>query len=337
VSAAPRRTPARRAPALLSAAALGLACAAPAPTLVQIGEGRPAMGTVLEITLVASDAVEARDAIARCFAETERLEAIFTTWREDGELALLNARAGQGPQPASPELVRILLDARRLSRDTGGTFDVSVGPVVSLWREAERRGRLPSDAELAAARSRIGAQAFTVDEAAARVALATGAAIDLGGLAKGWTLDRLGELLARRGIDRALLNFGGSSLLALGPPLDGAFWRAAVEEGPVLALLDTSVSISSSFGQHFAVEGRELAHIVDPRTGAPLERRQRAIVIAADGASAEAWSKAFVVLPPGDSARGLLRAGEIEVNVDGVEPAVRTPGFDRYVAAEAAP
>jgi FAD:protein FMN transferase len=326
------------------AAAMEPGCAAPAagpavnaPGLVQVTEGRPAMGTVLEITLVAAGEAEAHAVIERCFAETGRLEMLFTTWREDGELARLNARAGQGPQHASPELVRIVRDALRLSRETDGSFDVTVGPLMALWREAARRNRLPSAFELWHARERVGRGVVHLDDEPGRIALERGAALDLGGFAKGWTLDRLGELLARAGIHRALLNFGGSSLLALGAPLDASRWRVAVDAGPLLAWTDRSVSISSAFGQSFHVEGHEFAHIVDPRSGSPVQRRQRAIVVAPDGATAEAWSKAFVVLPLSDSSARLARTSELAVSVDDAGVAVRSPGFGRYVADEPAP
>jgi thiamine biosynthesis lipoprotein len=307
-----------------------------APGLVQITVGRPAMGTILEITLVAAGEAEARRVIERCFAETERLETILTTWREDGELARLNAKAGQGPQRASPELLWIVRDALRLSRETDDTFDVTVGPIVALWRAAERHNRLPSAAEIEEVRTHVGARVVHLDHERGRIALERGAAIDLGGFAKGWTLDRLGELLAREGIERGLLNFGGSSLLALGSPLDAPRWRVAVDAGPMLAFTDRSMSISSAFGQSFHVEGIELAHIVDPRSGLTVKWRQRAIVVAPDGATAEAWSKAFVVLPWETSAR-FAHSGELEVSVDNQGAAVSSSGFQRYVADEAAP
>ena len=292
------------------------------------------MGTVLEITLVASDEAKARAAIERCFAETERLEMIFTTWREDGELARLNAKAGQGPQRASPELVRILGDARRLSRDTGGTFDISVGPIVSLWREAERRDRLPAPAEIEHARRTVGTNAFDLDASASRVELRQGASLDLGGFAKGWTLDRLAELLAGEGVGRALLNFGGSSLLALGFPLDAPSWRVAVDDGPLLALRDRSVSISSALGQGFEIGNAMFGHIVDPRSGLTVDRRQRAIVIAADGATAEAFSKTFVVLDVHESARLFDVALELEASIDASGASFESRGFAHHVASE---
>ena len=262
---------------------------------VQITEGRPAMGTVLEITVVARGEARARDVLQRCFAETERLEAIFTTWREDGELARLNANAGRGPQPVSTELLRILLDSQRFARETDGVFDVTVEPLLRLWREAGERRAMPSDPAVSAARARVGAARVEIDADAGTVALAEGMAASLGGIAKGWTLDELAELLREAGISRALLNFGGSSLHAMGVPLDAAAWRVATESGVLDLAPGSDVSISSSFGQFVEIEGERFSHIVDPRSGWPIRREVRATAWAASGAEAEVASTAQVV------------------------------------------
>ena len=278
-----------------SALCAALACATPS-ALVQVTEGRPLMGTILEITLVTNDPARAHALIEHCFAETARLEMIFTTWRPDGELARLNAKAGQGPQPASPELVRILLDAQRFARDTGGAFDVTVGPLVELWRDAGKRGVLPTNAETAAARARVGAERIRIDAVRSTIALEAGMSVDLGGLAKGWTLDRLGESLRRERIDRAFLNFGGSSLLAIGAPQGAEVWRVALDSGEIVELQpESNLSISSSLGQFVEIDGTRFSHIIDPRTGWPTRSARSAQIEAPDGAIAEAWSTALVV------------------------------------------
>jgi len=253
------------------------------------------MGTVLEITLVARSEAHARVLIERCFAETERLEMIFTTWREDGELARLNAKAGQGPQPASPELVRILLEAQRFTRETHGSFDVTIGPLVQLWRDAGERGVLPREDEIANVRVRVGAARMQIDEQHGRIALAVGMSADLGGFAKGWALDRLAELLRGAGTERALLNFGGSSLAALGTPLDAARWRVRNRDELLELPAGANVSISESFGQLVELGGQRLGHIIDPSTGWPIRREVRAVTRAATAALAEVGSKLFVI------------------------------------------
>ncbi|MFI5318928.1 MAG: FAD:protein FMN transferase [Myxococcota bacterium] len=310
--------------AALCAAALALACAAPAhepafdAPLVQITEGRPAMGTVLEITLVAADEATAHAAIERCFAEALRLEMIFTTWRDDGELARLNALAGRGAQRASPELVRILRDAQRLARDTGGAFDVSVAPLLALWREGERTQTLPSAQRIAAARARVGAARIGIDEARGTVALEAGTSLDLGGIAKGWALDRLGESLRAEGFERVLLDFGGSSLHARGSPLDARAWRVAAADGEILELGDADLSFSSSLGQSVEVAGERFGHIVDPRTGEPISRAVSVSVAAPNGAIAEGFSTALVVLGREGLTQELCAAGlRVRLEQDG--------------------
>lgn len=272
-------------------------------------QGRPSMGTVLEITVVSDDSAEAEAALAACFAHAEMLEGLFTTWREDAALAALNRRAGGEAREVPRPLARILADAVALARDTRGAFDPTVGPLVRLWRTARESGRWPSDEALAQARARTGFAGIEIDGTKVRLAR-SGMSVDLGGFAKGWTLDRLGELLDDRGIERALLSFGQSSLLAIGEPEDGPVWRVRVRDpsggyAGVASLRDLSISVSESFGDSALVEGKRLGHVIDPRSGRALDRRTGAVIAAKSGAVAEAWSKALLVLPPGE-AFGLL-------------------------------
>jgi thiamine biosynthesis lipoprotein len=288
-------------------------------------DGRPSMGTLLEITVVSDDAGQARAALDACFARAEAMERIFTSYREDSALLQLNRRAGGELSEVPPELARILADAVALAQDTAGSFDPTVGPLVELWREAGEAKRWPTPEELAAARARIGYAGIEVDGDKARLAR-EGMSADLAGFAKGWTLDRLGELLDEHDIERALLSYGQSSLLALGEPEDGPVWRVLVRDpsggyAGVASLRDVSVSVSESFGESAVVEGNRLGHLIDPRSGMPLDRQTGAVIVARTGAAAEAWSKALLVLPP-DEAFGLL------VDQEGIEAMLLEPdGF----------
>jgi thiamine biosynthesis lipoprotein len=290
------------------------------------------MGTVLEITLVSEDARRARDALAACFVRARELEAIFTTWDPESPLVRMNRAAGGALRDVPPELVRILGDAVTLSRRTAGSFDPTVGPLVDLWRAARRSGEWPPAEALAAAWAAVGVDGIELVDGRARLAR-PGMAVDLGGFAKGWTLDRLGELLERHGIERALLSYGQSSLLALGAPEDGPAWRVLVRDprggyAGVASLRDVSLSVSESLGESAVVEGRRLGHLIDPRTGRPLARRSAAVVAASTGAAAEAWSKALLILPR-ERAFALLADAEgvdaLLLEPDGARHA--TPGF----------
>jgi len=283
----------------LLAALAALACVAP-PPLAEISDGRPAMGTILEITLFAPATASARETLDELFALALRLDASLTLYDPHSELSRLNRSAGHGAISVDPELAKILAASVGYTRLTRGAFDVTVGPLVALWTHAGQTGVLPSARELARARARVGASQIQV-EGSEIALLHEGVSVDLGGIAKGWALDRMLPLLRERGIACALLDFGQSSVWALGAPPGAAGWRL-LARGPdesalgVLTLVDQALSISGSLGQWALIGGRRYGHIVDPRSGLALERRRQALVVAPNAALAEALSKALLIL-----------------------------------------
>jgi thiamine biosynthesis lipoprotein len=286
--------------ALAGLALLVLACTRPPAPPIEVSDGRPAMGTVLEITLHALSAEQGREALEELFAIAARLDAALTLYDPGSDLSRLNAAAGRGPIAVAPELERILTDAVAYARLTRGSFDVTVGPLVRLWREAGETGIAPTAAALAQARARVGAAQIAVGEG--RAALAhEGVSVDLGGLAKGWALDQMLPRLRARGIEHALLDFGQSSTWALGAPPGAPGWRllARAPDGGglgVLTLSGQALSVSGSLGQFVEIGGRRYGHVLDPRSGLPLERRRQALVVAPNAALAEALSKALLIL-----------------------------------------
>jgi len=285
----------------LACGLVALACASPSPEpSATASDGRQAMGTVLELTLVGPDAEALEGALARLFAEVARLEALLSDWDPTSEVARLNASAGRGRRSVAPEVAELLGRSRALTRLTRGSFDVTVGPLVSLWREAGLRAELPTRAALASALRRVGGEGIFVG-ADGSVALPEGASVTLGGVAKGYALDRLLPLLGAAGVEAALLSFGESSTWALGAPPGTSGWRllARAPQGGfagVLTLRDRALSVSGSFGSFSEIEGRRFGHVLDPRSGEPLEQESEALVVAPDATLAEALSKALLVL-----------------------------------------
>ena len=289
------------------ALALGLAVATLAcgPEPAPVSDGRYVMGTVLEITLEGVSPGEGRALLDELYAEAERLEQLFSRHRQDSELSLLNGRAGAGRQPVDPDLARLLAESVELAAVTEGAFDVTVGPLVGLWWQAAERGTPPSALEIAAARARVGAGRLRVgrDDAGPWAQLEAGMSVDLGGVAKGYTLDRLAERLRTAAVRSALLSFGQSSLHGIGAPADGDGWGVLVRDADdgfagVAYLRDQSLSVSGSLGQGLEIDGRRYGHVIDPRSGQPLTRNTVAVVLAATGTRAEALAKALLVLPP---------------------------------------
>jgi thiamine biosynthesis lipoprotein len=262
------------------------------------------MGTVLELTLYGAEPAALAGARDDALAEVERVEGLLSTWRPESDVSRLNTAAGRGAIAVAPELATLLARCTALARDTRGSFDVTVGPLVALWREADARDSPPDSDALAAARARVGPDRIAVERDAevAKAALAAGGAIDLGGVAKGYALDRMRAQLGAR-VEAALLSLGQSSTWAIGHPPGSEGWRL-LARGPgggfagVLTLRDRALSVSEALGQWNEIGGRRYGHVLDPRTGEPLTRNREALVVTRDAALAEALSKALLVLGP---------------------------------------
>ena len=280
-------------------AVLGGCTAAPAETPPWVEDGRYAMGTILEISLLPSPG--ARELLDTLYAEVARIEALAS--RHDAKSALSALNRGERSATADPDLVALLRHSQMWRRQSGGAFDISVGSWVELWIAAATRNRLPDAAERAHAASLTGTHAFHVD-GAGRVTLRDGARLDLGAIAKGYALDRLVDRLRAR--DRsgpvALLNFGQSSYWALGAPPTAEVWtlvlRHPTRRGPAgtIGLRDQALSISAALGDSSLIEGRRYGHVIDPRTGEPLHREAQVAALAPDATQAEAISTAVLVL-----------------------------------------
>ena len=269
-----------------------------------VSDGRYRMGTVLELTLVApaGGAARARETLERGFATVAELDGLLSRFDPDSDVSRLNAQAGRGLQPVDPRTSELLDFCGLAATLTRGSFDVTVGPLVGLWTTAAAADRLPDERELSAALRLVGAGRIRVESDGRAGLEVEGMAIDLGGVAKGFALDIVAGELREAGLDRALLSFGRSSVWGLGAPPDAAGWRLLLEApnggySGVVELRDRALSVSSSLGQWSEIAGRRYGHIVDPRSGRPLDRGKQAAVVARSAALAEVLSTALLVLP----------------------------------------
>jgi thiamine biosynthesis lipoprotein len=295
--------------------------------------GQPVMGTVLAVTVVADDAATARRLADAAVAEAHRWDDLLTTWRPEGELARLNARAGQGPVRVRPQLAAAVRRMQAAATATGGAFDPLVGSLVEVWRRATPPAAATEAAISAAHRG------ATVRVEGDVVTLPAGVALDAGGIGKGMALDAMAALLRSGGARAAFLDFGGSSQLALGtPPEEPRGWRvvlAGLREGQVLGLVwlrDASLSTSRASGP-----GAEAGPIVDPGSGRPVAAARLATVLAPDATSADAWSTALIVLGRDGVARA--EAAGLKALVDDGSGLARSPAFplQPWVPATAVP
>jgi thiamine biosynthesis lipoprotein len=213
----------------------------------------------------------------------------------------------------SPDLFHVLRRAQDVARDSGGAFDVTVGPLIALWRKARKTAVLPDPAELKRARRLVGWQKLRLDEGSRTVRLTVrGMKLDLGGIAKGYAADEAQRVLEQHGITRALVQLGGDIVVSGPPPgMDGWTIRvpnAGNDRGAAdLRFADRAVSTSGDTEQFAVVGGRRYSHVVDPRTGVALTNRVQVTLTAPDGLTSDPLSTALCVLGGEDSGK-LLQA-----------------------------
>ncbi len=286
----------------------GVARAGPSPaSRVPLHRGQYVMGTVLEAAIDAPDRTRGDKLLDALFASARRLDSILTSYDANSSLCRLNRDAGGGPEAIDPTLADALRSSKRWSRITGGTFDVTVGPLVALWREAAHDGTAPSSAAITHALAIVGTDKCLVDSADRAQLMRRGMALDMGGFGKGYALDAMAAQARGAGVQRALLSFGQSSIVAIGASARAPGWRVLLHDpaggfAGVITIRDRALSVSGSFGQFVEIGGRRYGHVIDPRIGRPLMRDLEACVLAPSAAEAEALSKALLIL---GSARGI--------------------------------
>ena len=261
------------------------------------------MGTTLRIGVRAPDRAEGVRAIQDAFSAVRRTDSLLSTWREDSEIMRLNRAPAGRAVVLSAELYGLLRDCERWSRETDGAFDPGVGALVDAW-DLRREGRIPSPAELSAARSRTGIGRFAFADRSHSVTKGrTGAWIDTGAFGKGAALSAARAALRGHGIESAFFNFGGQ-ILALGADR-GADWVVPVaspsrrdEPAMRIRLRGRSASTSSQSERYVELEGRRVGHILDPRTGEPVPAWGSVTVVAEDPTLADVLSTALLVLGP---------------------------------------
>ena len=280
-----------------------------------------ALGAAAEIVLHDPDGAHARHLIARCVAEIDRLEDVFSLYRPESALSRLN-RDGRLAAPPL-ELVALLAEARLYSERTEGAFDATVQP---LWRlhaahfaqpGADPRG--PAEAALAEARALVDYRAVDIEPAAIRFAR-PGMAVTLNGIAQGYITDRVAALLQDAGMDDVLLDIG--EVRALGRHPAGRPWRVGLRRAAepetlarTVTLADRAVATSAGIASPFEPSGR-YHHLFDPATGRPATGTGQVSVIAPSATAADALSTALAVSPPARVAPLAARFPEITVLTD---------------------
>lgn len=274
---------------------------APPPVLERTEQ---VMGTYATITILDRDTARAQRAMDAAFDEIRRLEALMSLYNASSEVAALN-RAGTTWTALSPDTLSVLTTAEYYARISAGAFDVTCNPLLTLWMETvQTENRLPTPGEVEAAKALVGYEQLIIEEANSRARFAQpGMSITLGGIAKGYAVDRACDQLLGAGIEHALVNIGGD-MRAIGDK-SGAPWAIALQNPrnpeeylTILELEDEAVATSGDYERYFILKER-IHHIINPKTGYSADECISVTVIAERCIDADALSTAVFVLGPG--------------------------------------
>lgn len=277
---------------------------ASAPRLV--ARAHPTMGAELRVTVWTADETAALAAMSAVFTEFDRLDALLSVWKPQSDVVRLNAAAGGPPLTVSTETLAVVLAGLEASRLTDGKFDVTFGALAEVWKfDHDQDNRLPTDGEIAARLPRVDYRAVVVDEAARTIALARpGVRLHLGGIGKGYAVDRAVALLRERGFRDFMIHAGGD-LYVGGQPGERP-WRLGIndprgapeESFATLELRDRTLSTSGDYERFFIQDGVRYHHLLDPSTGQPARDCRSVSIVAPTALQADALSTGVFILGP---------------------------------------
>lgn len=280
---------------------------------IQIDSGyKVIMGTFSRAVVIARNERVARDCIAAAMDQQRRVDELMSYHRPESELNTINREAYEKPVKIDNATFEVLERAKYFSELSGGAFDVTIGALAELWRHAADTDTPPTEAEIAEARSKVGYEKMVLDPNTQTVRFAIeGMKIDLGGIAKGYAIDRSVEAMKAAGAVGGMIDIGGDIRCFGRPPKGQQTWRVGLQDpnvgsedlGPgkplfVLKVLDKAVTTSGDYRRFTTVKGRRQSHIMDTRSGRGADALASVTIIAPEATTADALATAVSVLGP---------------------------------------
>jgi thiamine biosynthesis lipoprotein len=335
--------------AIVSGAVLGCERAAPAPVAEPfraVTASRLSMGSTLTLTAWTADEPGAKAAFEEVFAEFARLEQLMSTWIADSDVSRVNRAAGVEAVPVSAEVREVLTIARQMSEWTGGKFDVTFGALSGLWKfDHDQDNVIP---EMRAVRDRlplIDFRAIQINDSAGTAFVARkGMSIHLGGIGKGYAVDRGAGILRGRGFRDFSVQSGGDIYVA--GSKDGRPWRLGIQDprGPAnrvfaeLDLTDGTFSTSGDYERSFIKDGKRYHHILDPATGEPARGARSVTIFASRAVTADGLSTGVFILGPTAGMALIERLPDVEgVIVSGANEVLISSGLRDKIRIVAPP
>jgi thiamine biosynthesis lipoprotein len=304
------------------------------------------MGSTLTLTAWTSDESAAKSTFEEVFVEFARLEKLMSTWIDDSDVSRINREAGVRPVAASADVREVLKTARRMSDWTDGKFDVTFGALSGLWKfDRDQDNVIPNMLEVRRRLPLIDYRAIQIDDAAGTVFVARkGMSIHLGGIGKGYAVDRAATIVRRRGVRDFMIQSGGDIYVA--GTKDGKPWRLAIQDPrgranrtfAELDLSDGTFSTSGDYERFFLKNGRRYHHILDPSTGEPARGTRSVTIVSNLAVLADGLSTGIFIMGPDTGMKLIERLPDVEgVIVSDTNEVLISSGLRDKVRIVAAP
>ena len=269
------------------------------------------MGTFARVVAVAADSSSAKECIDAAFAELQKVDELMSSYKSDSEISEVNRNGFKRAVKVSESTYWVLRKSVEFSKLTGGAFDITIGPLGDLWRSAAEANTVPSDYELGTARSKVGYKKLLLDANDMSVRFAIdGMKLDLGGIAKGYAIDRAIEAMQQCEAAGGMVDVGGDIRCFGVPTRNKEHWLIGLQDPGenfeipigtgepllVLQLTGAAIATSGNYRRFALIEGKKYSHIMDSRTGKSTNGLSSVTIISKNAADADALATAVSVV-----------------------------------------
>jgi len=317
---------------------------------------RPVMGTFAHIIAIAPNWRTANKSLEEAFEQLHNIEMLMSYHRDDSELANINRNAYKGPVKVSSQTFEVIQKAIEFSNLSDGAFDVTIGPLMDLWHSAAETNSVPTDAKLAEVCAKVGYEKVILDANEMSIQFAVeGMKLDLGGIAKGYAIDKAVEAMTNCGSTGGMVDVGGNIRCFGRPPKGKTHWLIGLQDPnenfgfrisdfgfpaeagePLLVLkfTDAAVATSGHYRRFALIQGKRYSHIIDTKTGSRSDKLASVTIIAKDAITADALSTAVIVLGAEKGLALIEKLPQTEAILITAQPEyklIRTSSAEKYI------
>ncbi len=304
------------------------------------------MGTFARVTVMAPDSRASAKCIEAALAEIHKVDDLMSDYKQDSEISRVNKGAFGRPVEVGESTFEVIRRSIEFSRLTDGAFDITVGPLVQLFRKAKNDGIAPTPEQIADAKARVGYEKLIFNDADHTVRFTVeGMSLDLGGIAKGYAVDKAIEAAQKLGASGAMVDIGGDVRCFGTPPKGREKWIIGLQDPNIddlggsglllkLQVSDAAVTTSGDYQQFAIIDGKKQSHIIDRRTGKGAEGLSSVTIIAPNATDADALATAVCVMGPEKGLALIEKLPQTEAILISPAPEyklTKTPGAEKFV------